>query len=182
MDSYAQINRKPIAAFAQVFMGRKSCLCPILYILVWNIPVLYRTLDVWFGYRWAPKMEDKDIAPNTYSWSSRYGKNVAPVHYIPVPVGTFGIQARLSAQKYLPTGSAVCIWQNFLVFHFEGSSMKKKNLFLYGLDFLPIQARATPAISFNGYTYWTTIDTWTNDRTSNDTWFNVTEGLMWLKD
>jgi len=38
-------------------------------------------------------MEDEDIAPNKYSWSSRYGQKVAPVLYIAVYSG----QARLSA-------------------------------------------------------------------------------------
>ena len=35
-------------------------------------------LDEQIANRWARRMEDEDIAPNTFSWSSRYGQKVAP--------------------------------------------------------------------------------------------------------
>ena len=44
-------------------------------------------------------MEDEGIAPNTYgtySWSSRYGQKVAPVHHISVGIVYRHVQARLS--------------------------------------------------------------------------------------
>ena len=37
--------------------------------------------DEWVVYRGAHKMEDEDIAPNTCSWSSRYGQKVEPVNH-----------------------------------------------------------------------------------------------------
>ena len=62
-------------------------------------------------------MEDEDIAPNTYSWSSRYGQKVAPV--LNIHIFQYNVQAV----------SAECIWRNLRVFHFAGSSIH--NLFIY---------------------------------------------------
>ena len=62
-------------------------------------------------YRWARNMEDEDIAPNSYSWSCRYGQKVMPVHYMYWNI--CDVLARLSA----PTDwIGVCIWRNILVF------------------------------------------------------------------
>ena len=58
-------------------------------------------------------MEDEDIAPNTYSWYSRYGQNVVPVHY----TGIYVVYWRNFLP--IPTGSAVCISSNFAGSHLQ---------------------------------------------------------------
>ena len=70
---------------------------------------------------WTPRI----LAPNTNSWSSRYGQKVAPVHY----TGIYSVLARLSAP--IPNTPAVCIWCNILVVHSAGSSIL--NSFTYAI-------------------------------------------------
>ena len=55
-------------------------------------------------YRWACKMEDEDIAPNTYCTAdpfSRYGQKVVPVHYL------YWNIVYWRNILFIPTGSAV---------------------------------------------------------------------------
>ena len=54
-------------------------------------------IDYGVVYRWARRMEDDGIAPNTYgkySWSSRYQQKVTAVHYI--GIFQYSVQAQLS--------------------------------------------------------------------------------------
>ena len=69
-------------------------------------------------------MEDDDIAPNTYEYIQLIQSVWAESH------GWYTIfQNSVQRLDFLPipTGSAVGIWRNNVVFHFAGSSTDKQN-------------------------------------------------------
>ena len=81
--------------------------------------------------RWARKMEDEDLAPNTYSWSSRYhGKKVVPVPNIPVfCTDTTFCAKQLEQLNVFGAISSASIWRAPL--YTTPSSMKSGPVFIF---------------------------------------------------